>query len=103
MDTKSLKCVHLVEGGTNSPQYVDLASMGLGRVTHASKRQKTSFTSLETHGDGFGYLACDTCSGGVPKEIVAAGIVSVGNNIGFQTRTKGNRVGAGPLPHGDHR
>ena len=97
MDMKSSKCVHLVEGGTNGPQYVNMAPMGktsLGRVTHARKRQKTSFTNLETHGDGSGYLACDTCSSGVLKEIVPAGIVPignilVGNNIGFQTRTKG--------------
>ena len=49
MDTKSSKCVHLVEGGTNGPQYVNMAPMGktsLGRVTHARKRQKTSFTKL---------------------------------------------------------
>ena len=99
MDTKSSKCVHLVEGGTNGPQYVNMAPMGktsLGRVTHARKRQKTPFTNLETHGDGSGYLACDTCSSGVPKEIVPAGIVPignilVGNNIGVQTRTKGRR------------
>ena len=97
MDTKSSKCVHLVEGGTNGSQYVNMAPMGktsLGRVTHARKRQQTSFTNLETHGDGSGYLACDTCSSGVPNEIVPAGIVPignilVGNNIGFQTRTKG--------------
>ena len=99
MDTKSSKCVQLVEGGTNGPQYVNMAPMGktsLGRVTHARKRQKTSFTNLETHGDGSGYLACDTCSSGVPKEVVPAGIVPIGiiligNNIGFQTRTKGTR------------
>ena len=104
MDTKSSKCLHLVEGGTNGPLYVNMAPMGktsLGRVTHARKRQKTSFTNLETHGDGSGYLACDTCSSGVPKEVVPAGIVPignilVGNNIGFQTRTKG---GAG-MPGG---
>ena len=98
MDTKSSKCVHLVEGGTNGSQYVNMAPMGktsLGRVIHARKRQKTSFTNLETHGDGSGYLACDTCSSGVPNEIVPAGIVPignilVGNNIGFQTRTKGS-------------
>ena len=97
MDTKSSKCVHLVEGGTNGSQYVNMAPMGktsLGRVIHARKRQKTSFTNLETHGDGSGYLACDTCSSGVCNEIVPAGIVPignilVGNNIGFQTRTKG--------------
>ena len=97
MDTKTSKCVHLVEGGTNSPQYVNMAPMGrtsLGRVTHARKRQKTSFANLETHGDGSCYRACDTCSSGVPKEIVPAGIVPignilVGNNIGVQTRTKG--------------
>ena len=97
MDTKSSKCVHLVEGGTNGPQYVNIAPMGktsLGRVTHARKRQKTSFTKLETHGVGFGYLACNTCSSGVPKEIVPAGIVLignilVGNNLWVQTRTKG--------------
>ena len=97
MDTKSSKCVHLVEGGTNGPQYVNMALMGktsLGRVTHARKRQKTPFTNLETHGDGSGYPACDTCSSGVPKDIVPAGIVPignilVGNNIGVQTRTKG--------------
>ena len=97
MDTKSSKCVHLVEGGTNGPQYVNMAPMGktsLGRVIHARKRQKTSFTNLETHGDGSRCLACDTCSSGVPNEIVPAGIVPignlpVGNNIGFQTRTKG--------------
>ena len=96
MDTKSSKCVHLVERGTNGSQYVNMAPMGktsFGRVTHARKRQKTSFTKLETHGDGSGYLACDTCSSGVPNEIVPAGIVPignilVGNNIGFQTRTK---------------
>ena len=96
MDTKSSKCVHLVEGGTNGPQYVNMApvrKISLGRVTHARKRQKTSFTNLHTHGDGSPYLACDTCSGGVPDEIVPAGIVPignilVGNNIGFQTRTK---------------
>ena len=43
MDTKSSKCVHLVEGGTNGPQYVNMAPMGktsVGRVTHARKRQK---------------------------------------------------------------
>ena len=99
MDTKSSKCVHLVEGGTNGSQDVNMAPMGktsLGRVIHARKRQKTSFTNLETHGDGSGYLACDTCSSGVPNEIVPAGIVPignipVGNNIGFQTRTKGRR------------
>ena len=98
MDTKSSKCVHLVEGGTNGSQDVNMAPMGktsLGRVIHARKRQKTSFTNLETHGDGSGYLACDTCSSGVPNEIVPAGIVPignipVGNNIGFQTRTKGS-------------
>ena len=98
MDTKSSKCVHLVEGGTNGSQYVNMAPMGetsLGRVTHARKRQKTSFTELETHGDGSSYLACQTCSSGVPKEIVPAGIVPignilVGNNIAFQTRTKGS-------------
>ena len=97
MDTKSSKCVHLVEGGTNGSQDVNMALTGktsLGRVIHARKRQKTSFTNLETHGDGCGYLACDTCSSGVPNEIVPAGIVPignipVGNNIGFQTRTKG--------------
>ena len=97
MDTKSSKCVHLVEGGTNGPQYVNMAPMGktsLGRVTHARKTQKTSFTNLETHGDGCGYLACDNCSSGVPKEIFPAGIVPignilVGNNLGVQTRTKG--------------
>ena len=97
MDTKSSKCVHLVGGGTNGSQDTNMAPMGktsLGRVIHARKRQRTSFTNLETHGDGSGYLACDTCSSGVPKEIVPAGIVPignipVGNNIGFQTRTKG--------------
>ena len=97
MDTKISKCVHLVEGGTNGSQDVNMAPMGktsLGCVIHARKRQKTSFTNLETHGDGSGYLACDTCSSGVPNEIVPAGIVPignilVGNNIGFQTRTKG--------------
>ena len=97
MDTKSSKWVHLVEGGTDGPQYVNMAPMGktsLGHVTHARKRQKTSFTNLETHGDGSGYMACDTCSDGVPKEIVPAGIVPignilVGNNLGVQTRTKG--------------
>ena len=97
MDTKSSKCVHLVEGGTNGSQDVNMALMGktsLGRVIHARKRQKTSFTNLETHGDGSGYLDCDTCSSGVPNEIVPAGIVPignipVGNNIGFQKRTKG--------------
>ena len=97
MDTKSSKCLHLVEGGTNSSQDVNMAPMGktsLGRVIHARKRQKTSFTNLETHGDGSGYVACDTCSSGVANEIVLAGIVPignilVGNNIGFQTRTKG--------------
>ena len=101
MDTKSSKCVHLVEGGTNGSQDVNMAPMGktsLGRVIHARKRQKTSFTNLETHGDGSGYLACDTCSSGVPNEIVPVGIVPignipVGNNIGFQTRTKGGRLG----------
>ena len=99
MDTKSSKCVHLVEGGTNGSQDVNMAPMGktsLGRGIHARKRQKTSFTNLETHGDGSGYLVFDTCSGGVPNEIVPAGIVPiqnipVGNNIGFQTRTKGTR------------
>ena len=103
MDTKSSKCVHLVEGGTNGSQYVNMAPMGktsLGRVIHARKRQKTSFTNLETHGDGSGYLACDTCSSGVPNEIVPAGIVHignilVGNNIGFQTRTKGEFLKSG--------
>ena len=98
MDTKSSTCVHLVEGGTNGSQDVNMAPMGktsLGRVIHARKRQKTSFTNLETHGDGSGYLACNTCSSGVPNEIVPAGIVPignipVGNNIGFQTRTKGH-------------
>ena len=97
MDTKSSKCVHLVEGGTDGSQDVNMAPMGktsLRRVIHARKRQKTSFTNLETQGDGSGYLACDTCSSGVPNEIVPAGIVPignipVGNNIGFQTRTKG--------------
>ena len=101
MDTKSSKCVHLVEGGTNGPQYVNMAPMGttrLGRVTHARKRQKTSFTNLETDGDASGYLACDTCSAGVPKEIVPAGMdpmgnILVGNNLGVQTRTKGYTVG----------
>ena len=100
MDTKSSKCVHLVEGGTNGSQYVNMALMGktsLGRVIHARKRQKTSFTNLETHGDGYGYLACDTRSSGVPNEIDPAGIVPignilVGNNIGFQTRTKGGKL-----------
>ena len=99
MDTKSSKCVHLVEGGTNGPQCVHMAPIGktsLGRVTHARKRQKTSFTNLETHGDRSGYLACDTCSSGVPKGIVPAGIVPIGNipvrnNLGVQTRTKGIR------------
>ena len=89
--------MYLVEGGTNGPKYVNMALMGktsLGRVTHARKRQKTLFTNLETHGDGSGYLACDTCSSGVPKEVVPAGIVPignilVGNNLGVQTRTKG--------------
>ena len=98
MDTKSSKCLHLVEGGTNGSQDVNMAPMGktsLGRVIHARRRQKTSFTNLETHGDGSGYLACDTCSSGVPNEIVPAGIVPignilVGNNIGFQKRTKGD-------------
>ena len=55
MDTKSSKCVHLVEGGTNGSQDVNMAPMGktsYGRVIHARKRQKTSFTNLETHGDG---------------------------------------------------
>ena len=102
MDTKSSKCVHLVEGGTNGSQDVNMAPMGktsLGRVIHARERQKTSFTNLETHGDGSGYLACDTCSSGVPNEIVPAGIVPignipVGNNIGFQTRTKGKGAAA---------
>ena len=102
MDTKSSKCVHLVEGGTNGSQDVNMAPMGktsLGRVIHARKRQKTSFTNLETHGDGSGYLACDSCSSGVPNEIVAAGIVPignilVGNNIGFQTRTKAHCLSA---------
>ena len=89
MDTKSLKCVHLVEGGNNGPQYVNMAPMGktsLGHVTHARKRQKTSFTNLETHGDGCGYLACDTCSSGVSKEIVPAGIVPIwsGTTLGFK-------------------
>ena len=105
MDTKSSKCVHLVEGGTNGSQDVNMAPMGktsLGRVIHARRRQKTSFTNLETHGDGSGFLACDTCSSGVPNEIVPAGIVPignilVGNNIGFQTRTKG---GPAPRPSG---
>ena len=105
MDTKSSKCVHLVEGGTNGPQYVNMAPMGktsLGRVTHATKRQKTSFTNLKKHGDGSRYLACDTCSSGVPKEIVPAGIVPIenilfGNNIGFQTRTKGMSQRCRPL------
>ena len=100
MDTNSSKCVHLVEGGTNGPQYVNMAPMGktsLGRVTRARKGQKISFTNLETHGDGSGYLACDTFSSGVPKEIVPAGIVPigsilVGNNLGVQTRTKGRIV-----------
>ena len=104
MDTKSSKCVHLVEGGTNGPQCVNMAPMGktsLGRITHARKRQKTSFTNLETHGDGSAYLACDTCSSGVPKEIVPAGIVPignilVGNNLGVQTRTKGAGKPLGP-------
>ena len=99
MDTKSSKCVHLVEGGTIGSQDVNMAPMGktsLGRVIRARRRQKTSFTNLETHGDGSGYLACDTCSSGVPNEIVPAEIVPignilVGNNIGFQTRTKGSR------------
>ena len=103
MDTKSSKCVHLVEGGTNGSQDVNMAPMGktsLGRVINARKRQKTSFTNLETHGDGSGYLACDTCSSGVPNEIVPAGIVPignilVGNNIGFQTRTKGSLTAGG--------
>ena len=106
MDTKSSKCVHLVEGGTNGSQDVNMAPMGktsLGRVIHAGKRQKTSFTNLETHGDGSGYLACDTCSSGVPNEIVPAGIVPignilVGNNVGFQTRTKGPRDPSTPSP-----
>ena len=106
MDTKSSKCVHLVEGGTNSPQYVNMAPMGktsLGRVTHARKRQKTPFTNLETHGDGSSYLARDTCSSGVPKETVPAGIVPignilVGNNIGVQTRTKGDLLRYEELP-----
>ena len=43
MDTKSSKCVHLVEGGTNGSQDVNMAPMGktsLGRVIHARKRQK---------------------------------------------------------------
>ena len=100
MDTKSSKCVHLVEGGTNGPQYVNMAPMAktnLGCVTHATKRHKTSFTNFETHGDGSCYLACDTCSSGVPKEIVPAGIVPignipVGNNLGVQTRTEGASV-----------
>ena len=111
MDTKSSKCVHLVEGGTSGSLYVTMAPMGktsLGRVIHATKRQKTSFTNLETHGDGSGYLACDTCSSGVPNEIVPAGMVPignilVGNNIGFQTCTKGQCcVGGclGRLPSG---
>ena len=98
MDTKSSKCEHLVEGGTNGSQYVNMAPMAKtshGRVIHARKRQKTSFTNLETRGDGSGYMACDTCSSGVPNEIVPArmvpiGILLVGNNIGFQTRTKGS-------------
>ena len=108
MDTKSSKCVHLVEGGTNGSQDVNMAPMGktsLGRVIHARKRQKTSFTNLKTHGDGFGYLACDTCSSGVPNEIVPAGIVPIGNipignNIGFQTRTKGSAMPPPPPPSG---
>ena len=109
MDTKSSKCVHLVEGGTNGPEFVNMAPMGetsLGRVTHAGKRQKTSFTNLETHGDESGYRACDTCSSGVPKEIVPAGIVRignilVGNNHRVQTRTKGAlyRPPNHPEPH----
>ena len=106
MDTKSSKCVHLVEGGTNGSQDVNMAPMGktsLGRVVHARKRQKTSSTNLETHGDGSGYLACDTCSSGVPNEIVPAGIVPIGNvlvgkNIWFQTRTKGNAQWPLPTP-----
>ena len=97
MDTKSLKCVHLVEGGTNGPQYANMAPMGktnLGRVTHARKRQETSFANLEAHGVGSSYVACDNCCSGVPKEIVPPGIVPignilVGNNLGVQTRTKG--------------
>ena len=99
MDTKSSKCVHLVEGGTNGSQDVNMAPMGktsLGRVIHARKRQKTSFTNLETDGDGSGYLVIwlSGYSSGVPNDIVPAGIVPignilVGNNIGFQTRTKG--------------
>ena len=108
MDTKSSKCVHLVEGGTNGSQDVHMAPMGktsLGRVIHARKRQKTSFTNLETHGDGSGYLACDTCSSGVPNEIVPARIVPignipVGNNVGFQTRTKGHALLCGSLSWG---
>ena len=112
MDTKSSKCVHLVEGGSNGPQYVNTAPMGktsLGRVTHARKRLKTPFKNLETHGDGSGYLACDTCSGGVPKEIVPAGIapignILIGNNIGVQTRAKGlsNECGRSVDPR-DHQ
>ena len=41
MDTKSLKCVHLVEGGTNGRQYVNMAPMGktsLGRVKERDKK-----------------------------------------------------------------
>ena len=60
MDTKSSKSVHLVEGGINGPQHVNMAPMGkasFGRVTHARKRQKTSFTNLETHDDASRYLA----------------------------------------------
>ena len=114
MNTKNSKCVHLVEGGTNSPRYVNMALMGktsLGRVTHAIKRQKTSFTNLKTQGDGFGYLACDTCSSGVPKEIVPAGNVPIGNilvrnNLGVPPRTKGACVcvgGGGGGLHGSMR
>ena len=71
---------------------------------HMQERdKKTSFTNLETHGDGSGYLACDTCSSGVPKEIVPAGIVPignilVGNNLGVQTRTKGEPKAEGWRP-----
>ena len=87
-----------------------MGKTSLGRVIHARKRQKTSFTNLETHGDGSGYLACDTCSSGVPNEIVPAGIVPignilVGNNIGFPTRTKGglpNALERGTRSEGRH-
>ena len=49
MDTKSSKWVHLEEGGTNGPQYVNKALMGktsLGRVTHARKGKKNIIYEL---------------------------------------------------------